>query len=98
MPGRAIFRPLSLQMNGENAVRTHFAQRLRGHRMREHAIDQPASANVYRQEHSGIGATGSYRIDDRTGMKDYALAGVEVSRGHSQRITQLFKGLHLQVA
>jgi hypothetical protein len=66
--------------------------------MGEHAIDQPASANVDRQEHSGIGATGAHRIDDRTRMKDHAFAAVEIGCGDAQRNAQLFESLHLQGA
>src|SRR4029077_1539851 len=43
-----------------------------------------------------ISATRSHRVDDRAGGKDHSLPGVEVSGGHTERDTQLFKCLHLQ--
>ena len=64
IPRRAIFGPLTFQVHSQHTLRAHVAQRARGHGIREHAIDQPPSANIYRQKHSWIRATGAHRIDD----------------------------------
>ena len=47
--------------------------------------------NLNRQEHAGICATRSHRIDDRAGGKDCSLAGLEVGGGHAKRDAQIFK-------
>ena len=70
----------------------------RRHRMRQHAIHQVAPANLDRQKHSRISATGAHRIDDRSRVKHHAFAGIEVGCGHAERNAQLFKRLHLQSA
>src|ERR1700733_1358409 len=98
MTRRALTAPLSLQMYSQYPLRTHLANRNCWHRVRQHAIDEPPSINVDRQEHTRIGATCAHGADQRSGLKYFFFAGAEFSRGHAEGNTQLFKGLDLQHA
>ena len=85
-------------MHCQHALRAHLAQRNRGHGVGQHAIHQQASANLYRQKHSRISATGAHRIDQRSGVKHDSRAGGKIRGGHGQRNLQFFEGLDLQNA
>src|SRR6202521_754019 len=89
-------RPFASKMHGQHAIRSHLPQWPGGYSVREHAVDQQASTNLYRQEHSWIGATGTYRIDQRSGMKHYALSGGKIRSRHGQGDAQFFERLDLQ--
>ena len=94
--GRLCASRFLFRCTAEYAVGAHLAQRDGGNGVREHAIDQHASANLYRKEHSGISATGAYRIDERAGMEDHAFAGGEIGRGDGERNAELLEGLHFE--
>src|SRR6266404_831280 len=96
MARRGRLRPLSSQVDGEHALRPHHPQRTRRHRMREHAIHQPAATNFNGQEHSRISATCSHRVDNRTGGKDRSFSRVEIGCGHTERDAQFLECLDLQ--
>src|ERR1700722_7174507 len=98
MTRRALAAPLPFQMYSQYPLRTHLANRNCWHGIRQHAIDEPSSINVTRQDHSRISATRAPRADQGSGLKYFSLAGAEFSRGHAERNTQLFKGLDLQHA
>ncbi len=83
-------------MDGEDAVRSHLAKRLRGNRVGEHAIDELASLEVNREEHAGIGATGAHWIDEIAGAEDHAFTADEIGGGNREWNAQLFKRATLE--
>src|SRR6476620_6650436 len=94
----ASIGPGSLEVDRENAIGAHFAQRPRWYRMREHAIDEITAANLHRQKHAGIGATGAHGIDDGAGVENDALPCIEISGGNAEWNAQIFKSLALESA
>ena len=85
-------------MHGQDALGAHVAQGNGGNGVGEHAVDEHASANFYRQEHAGVGATGANGIDERAGMEDDAFAGRKIGGGDGQRDAQFFESLDLEDA
>src|SRR5207245_11612222 len=76
---RAVFvGPVPFEMDGEHTLGTHFAQWDARDGVSEHADNREASANFYRQKHSGIGTTCPNRIDERPGVENDAISGREI--------------------
>src|ERR1700685_457942 len=74
--------PLAFKMHGQHAFRSHLTQRPGGYGVREHAVDEEASAKLYWQKHTWIRTTGAHRVDQRPGMEYHALASGEISCRH----------------
>jgi len=96
---RAVFvGPVPFEMDGEHTLGTHFAQWDARDGVSEHAVNKEASANFYRQKHSGIGTTCPNRIDERPGVEHDAIAGREIRRRNGQGNVELFECPYLQDA
>src|SRR5437667_11884528 len=84
MPWPIFVGPMAFEMNGEHTLGTHFAQWDARDGVSEHAVNKEASANFYRQKHSGIGTTCPNRIDERPGVEHDAIAGTAIRRRNAQ--------------
>src|SRR5215467_4192099 len=88
--------PTPSQMDSQNAVGTHVAQRLGRNRMRQHTVDQDLLCNANRFKHPGIGAARPDWLYERTTLKNNSRSTGEIGRGHRQRNSQLLKALYLE--
>src|SRR5581483_3157696 len=87
--------PMRTEIDAEDAVCAHFAQRRGGNSVREHAVDEQAAVDLDRLEHAGIGTTGAYGFDDGAAAEDNRFAGNEVGGDDRERSFELFEGFAL---
>lgn len=84
--------PVRAEVNAHDTLRSHFAERNCGHRVRQHPIHQQFATDVHRQEHAWVSATGADRIDKRTGRKHGSVSCNEVGSRNCQRNPEFLEG------
>src|SRR5580700_7261208 len=98
MARSASIAPACAEANANHAFRPHATQRRSRDAIGQHAVNVRASVDLDRQEHSGIGAAGSNRINQPSLGKYDGFPCAEVGRRNTQWSRELLEGVFLQRA